>query len=274
MTVLKNNSLNFINRRTLVRAIFFSSLPTICFSDESTTKKAIIEDFSELPTDDFEFDIELPKYVDTGKSIPFSINFPIVDNISYHNISVFSAYTTLNPNPRIFELKLLGNLPIFKFSSRIRLEMSQDLLFFAKLTSGNALLGRRHIDLSFGACDDLISDDPFRNGWMPKAKIAAPRSIIKGKPFEIRTVINHPMQSGLEYNVEFGGYPPTRIIEEFKCYANGVLTFAVDLDTAVSPNPYFSFFTQIWVDTEFSFEWIDTVGIQHTEEFYVKIDSY
>ena len=181
--------------------------------------------------------------------------------------------TTLNPNPRIFELKLLGYLPIFEFSIRIRLEMSQDLLFFAKLLSGNALLGHRHIDLSFGACDDLVSEDPFRNGWIPKAKIAAPTSVIKGKPFEIRTVINHPMQSGLEYNVQFGGYPPTRIIETFNCYANGVLTFAVDLDTAVTPNPYLSFSTQIFDDTEFSFEWIDSVGIRHTESFYAKIDS-
>ncbi len=273
MKVIKKNSLDNMKRRTLIQTILFSSLPRICFSDESTTLKAIVEDFSELPYDNFEFDIDLPKYVDTGKSIPFSINFPTVENSPYHNISIFSAYTTLNPNPRIFELKLLGYFPIFAFSTRIRLEMSQDLLFFAKLISGNALLGRRHIDLSFGACDDLVSEDPFRYGWIPKAKIAAPTSIIRGKPFEIRTIINHPMQSGLEYNVEFGGYPPTRIIETFNCYVNGVLTFAVDLDTAVTPNPYLSFSTQIFVDTEFSFEWIDSAGIRHTEVFHAKIDS-
>lgn len=273
MLIFKDDSKNLISRRTIVQSFILSSLPKICFSDESSTKKAIVEDFSELPTDIFEFEIDLPNYIDTGKSIPFSINLPVGDNSLINNFSIFSAYTTLNPNPRIFELKLLGNLPIFQFSTRIRLEMSQDLLFFAKLISGEALIGRRHIDLSFGACDDLVSEDPFRNGWTPRAKIAMPSTIIKGRPFEIRTVINHPMQSGLEYNVEFGGYPPTRIIERFNCYVNGYLFLTVDLDTAVSPNPYFSFTTRIFVDTEFTCEWIETTGVRHSKRFLAKIAS-
>lgn len=74
----------------------------------------------------------------------------------------------------------------------------------------------------------------------PVPRIVVPESVRKGETFTVKTIISHPMETGLRKD-EHGSVIPRKIINRFACTYGGVLVFSVDLHEAVSANPFFEF---------------------------------
>lgn len=91
----------------------------------------------------------------------------------------------------------------------------------------------------------------------PRVRLPAARTA--GETIEIRTLVSHPMETGLRRD-QAGELIPRDMIRRFEVRFEGELVFAVDLATAISANPYLAF---PWVATRpgrFEFTWISDAG--------------
>ena len=98
-----------------------------------------------------------------------------------------------------------------------------------------------------------------------KPRIKLPRDAKKGEVVEIKTLLAHPMESGLRKD-EAGALVPRRIINRFTCEFNGKLAFACDLEPAIAANPYFQFTVRVEESGTFRFTWIDDDGSATTAD--------
>ena len=97
-----------------------------------------------------------------------------------------------------------------------------------------------------------------------KARLRVPKTARRGEYIEIRTMAQHPMESGFRYN-NVGKLIPRHIATEFVCTYNGREVFRADLYPAVSTNPYFLFYVVADESGEFVFSWADDRGGAVTE---------
>jgi sulfur-oxidizing protein SoxZ len=92
-----------------------------------------------------------------------------------------------------------------------------------------------------------------------KPRVRVPESAKRGEVIEIRTMVEHPMESGFRYN-NVGQLVPRHIVENFTCTYNGREIFRARLHPAVSTNPYFLFHTVATESGELVFTWRDDQG--------------
>ncbi len=94
---------------------------------------------------------------------------------------------------------------------------------------------------------------------MGAARVRMPQSAKRGETIEIRTLVQHPMESG--FRLDNTGKPIARhIVESFACTYNGREIFCVKLHPAVSTNPFFTFYAVADESGEFVFTWRDDQG--------------
>lgn len=94
-------------------------------------------------------------------------------------------------------------------------------------------------------------------GKKPRVKI--PKSVSAGDVITIKTLISHKMESGQRKDSE-GNPIPRDIINHFEAAFNGKVVFSVDIDPAVSANPYLEFTSRINEAGTFTMKWTDDAG--------------
>jgi len=92
-----------------------------------------------------------------------------------------------------------------------------------------------------------------------KARLRVPKTAKRGEVIEIRTMVEHPMESGFRYD-NVGKSIPRHIATEFVCHYNGREVFRATLHPAVSTNPYFLFYIVASESGELVFSWADDRG--------------
>jgi sulfur-oxidizing protein SoxZ len=93
----------------------------------------------------------------------------------------------------------------------------------------------------------------------PVPRIVVPGSVRKGEIFTVKTIISHPMETGLRKD-EHGSVIPRKIINKFSCTYGGTLVFSVDLHEAVSANPFFEFELVATESGKLQFVWEEDGG--------------
>ena len=94
---------------------------------------------------------------------------------------------------------------------------------------------------------------------MGAARVRMPGSAKRGEVIEIRTLVQHPMESGFRLD-NTGKAIARHIIESFDCRYNGREIFRARLYPAVSTNPFFTFYAVAADSGEFVFTWKDDQG--------------
>ena len=74
-----------------------------------------------------------------------------------------------------------------------------------------------------------------------KPRVKVPKKAKAGDVITIKTLISHPMESGQRKDKKTGELIPRQIINKFTATFNGQEVMTVDLEPAVSANPYFEF---------------------------------
>ncbi|TYB81437.1 thiosulfate oxidation carrier complex protein SoxZ [Maritimibacter fusiformis] len=92
-----------------------------------------------------------------------------------------------------------------------------------------------------------------------KPRVKAPKSAAAGEVVTLKTLISHPMESGLRKDGD-GNVIPRSIINRFVCALNGETVVDVKMEPAISTNPYFEFEARVDASGEFSFTWYDDDG--------------
>ena len=93
-----------------------------------------------------------------------------------------------------------------------------------------------------------------------RPKVRVPKSAKVGDVIKIKTLIAHPMESGVRKHQKTGKVIPRDIINQFEAKFEGETFFSVDLHPAISADPYFAFYFKVPGPGTFSFHWRDDQG--------------
>ena len=92
-----------------------------------------------------------------------------------------------------------------------------------------------------------------------KPRVKVPKTAAKDEVITIKTLISHKMESGQRKD-KSGNVIPRQIINKFTAAFNGETVFEVDIEPAVSSNPFIQFDVKVPESGEFKFTWVDDDG--------------
>ena len=93
-----------------------------------------------------------------------------------------------------------------------------------------------------------------------KPRVKVPKTVTAGEFFTVKTLINHKMESGQRRDKKTGEKIPRKIINLFEATFNGSPVITINIETAVSTNPFFEFSMKITEPGELAFQWTDDDG--------------
>lgn len=102
-------------------------------------------------------------------------------------------------------------------------------------------------------------------------RIRVPKKLKKGQVFEVKTLIKHPMESGLRVNKKTGKNIPREIINGLKVTYNGDEVLNAVWHPGLSANPYTSFFVVAEKSGPMEFTWTDDPGQTYKKTVQVKV---
>ena len=94
-------------------------------------------------------------------------------------------------------------------------------------------------------------------------RVNVPSSATRGEIFVVRSLITHPMETGLRKD-ELGEIIPRRIINSFTCRYNGEIVFKTELHEAVAANPYIEFQVRALESGTLDYVWEEDGGAVFT----------
>ena len=92
-----------------------------------------------------------------------------------------------------------------------------------------------------------------------KPRVKVPKSVAAGEAFTVKTLITHKMESGQRKN-KAGEKIPRQIINKFEATFNGENVITIDVEPAVSTNPFFEFQMKVDAAGDLAFKWTDDDG--------------
>ncbi len=97
-----------------------------------------------------------------------------------------------------------------------------------------------------------------------KRRLKVPTSARRGEPFVVKTLAEHPMETGRRKHSDTGELVARSLIERLECRYNGQLVFFSDWFTGVSPNPYLTFKVRARDSGPVEITWIEDDGTKTT----------
>ena len=106
---------------------------------------------------------------------------------------------------------------------------------------------------------------------MARVLINLPARAERGQIVEIKTLIQHPMETG--YRLDNIGKPIARdIINLFTCTYDGEEVFRAELFPAIAANPFIAFSTVATASGDIVFAWTDDEGHTETETRQIVVE--
>lgn len=96
------------------------------------------------------------------------------------------------------------------------------------------------------------------SGTLSTPRIRIPRQVRAGEAFEVRTLIEHPMETGLRQ--EGGRAVPRDLLNRLTVRVNGEVALQAELRNGTSANPYHVFFLRLDRTSDLDFTWTDERG--------------
>lgn len=101
-------------------------------------------------------------------------------------------------------------------------------------------------------------------------RIVMPATAKKGQAVEIKTIIQHPMETGYRRDHR-GAVIPRDIIKRVVVTYAGNEVFSVDATQGIAANPYFAFHIQATETADVVFTWTDEKGVETKETRTLKV---
>jgi len=73
------------------------------------------------------------------------------------------------------------------------------------------------------------------------ARVQVPPAVKRGEAFEVRAIVQHPMETGFRRDLQ-GLAIPVNIVNRMSCTYGGREVFGAEFGTGIAANPYVSFF--------------------------------
>ncbi|MCE9682563.1 thiosulfate oxidation carrier complex protein SoxZ [Halomonas alkalisoli] len=210
--------------------------------------------------------LDLPHVSEDGASVALTVGFDgeLADDDYITRIDLFA---TANPSPEIatFHLTPLSGKP--EISTRVRLNETQQVIAIATSHQGERFATAREVRITVSGC--LMRNGGDQPEPLSNPRVSVPSRFTAGQPEAVRTLINHPMETGLREGAD-GEIVPRHIIERFTVSLNGATAFEAELHQSISASPYLLFYLSPEEDGEALFEWQDDTGASATHEASIK----
>jgi sulfur-oxidizing protein SoxZ len=96
-------------------------------------------------------------------------------------------------------------------------------------------------------------------------RVQAPGTVAKGEIFQVRTIVSHPMETGLRHDPS-GRLIPRKLINRFVCRYNGDIVFAAAMHEGMAADPYLAFNLRVAASGVLQFAWEEDGGAVFTLE--------
>jgi sulfur-oxidizing protein SoxZ len=104
-----------------------------------------------------------------------------------------------------------------------------------------------------------------------RTRIAAPARVSRGEIVTIRTLIQHPMESG--FRRDASGRPvPRDILLRFECRLDDTLVFAADFAPGTAANPFLAFTMRAERSGTLHFTWTDEHDVTTRDRHDLAVD--
>jgi sulfur-oxidizing protein SoxZ len=98
-----------------------------------------------------------------------------------------------------------------------------------------------------------------------KPRVKLPDTIKTGDIIEIRTLVDHIMETGNRRDKD-GAFIPRHIIHTFTATFAGKEVFRADLNSGISANPFLAFHLRVTGPGDLVLTWIDDSGVVITDK--------
>jgi len=105
---------------------------------------------------------------------------------------------------------------------------------------------------------------------MARAVVNVPATVRRGEVFEIRTLVQHAMETGFR-RTQLGEAIPRDIIRQFVCTYSGAEIFRAEFHPAISANPLLAFSTVATESGTLAFAWTGDKGFSVTESARITV---
>ena len=96
---------------------------------------------------------------------------------------------------------------------------------------------------------------------MMLGRLQVPQSVKRGEPFEVRVIVQHPMETGFRRDLQ-GQAIPVNIVDKLTCTYGGREVFRAELGTGIAANPYIAFYVVARESGPIEIAWSDDRGEQ------------
>jgi sulfur-oxidizing protein SoxY len=198
--------------------------------------------------------LNLPLVSEDGSAVPLEVRVdsPMTAADHVRSIHLFAAG---NPTPEVAEFHLQQAAGRAELSTRVRLNESQTVYAVALMSDGEVRLAAREVRVTVSGClgRPQVSGSAFET-----PRIGLPRDTRAGEPAEVRSLIDHPMETGLRPDGR-GGFLPEHIVEHFSASLDGVPVLEARLHRAIAMNPFLRFHVRA-APGDLTLEWRDDRG--------------
>jgi len=94
---------------------------------------------------------------------------------------------------------------------------------------------------------------------MLPGRVQVPPSVRRGEAFEVRVLVQHPMETGFRRDMN-GRAIPLNVLDRITCRYGGREVFSAKLGSGVAANPYIAFYVTAETSGPMVVEWSDDKG--------------
>jgi sulfur-oxidizing protein SoxZ len=94
---------------------------------------------------------------------------------------------------------------------------------------------------------------------MMLGRVQVPQSVKRGEAFEVRVIVQHPMETGFRRDLQ-GQAIPVNIVDKLACTYGGREVFRAELGTGIAANPYIAFYVVARESGPIEIAWSDDRG--------------
>jgi sulfur-oxidizing protein SoxZ len=94
---------------------------------------------------------------------------------------------------------------------------------------------------------------------MMLGRVQVPAAVRRGEVFEVRVLLQHPMESGFRRDMQ-GATIPLHIVDRLSCRIGGREVFRAELGSGIAANPYIAFHVRAEASGPVEVTWSDDRG--------------
>lgn len=184
--------------------------------------------------------IVAPKRAESGAQVPFafSIDGPM-DGQSY--IKAVSVIADANPVPLVAVFRFNPSSGKAEISTRIRLEVDSLVHVVAEMSDGKFLVNQVSIRAVGGCGGTIGGDENIARQAAGRMKLSVDAENSDQLLKRAHLLIKHPMNTGLQRDLESQGYRPAFYINRIVAKFNDLVVFDADTYIGVSEDPNIQF---------------------------------